>query len=237
MPKTAYITGADRGLGRALTEALLQKGYHVYAGSYMPEWPELQALGERAGDSLTVLPLDVTDRASVQAAADRIRAREDRLDLLINNAAIFRDRSGDIFGEQVEEDLLLLHRTNALGPLFVTNSVIDLLVRGEDRRLVFISSDSAQLRGQGRTQEYGYSMSKASVNMLAMMLQNRLREHGVKVLALHPGYMKTYMLGHKNNEAHIEPEVAAAGVLEQTFRDHDLDGPLYLDYTGRVMEW
>ncbi|MFC4455990.1 SDR family oxidoreductase [Deinococcus sonorensis] len=237
MERVAYVTGADRGLGRALTQALLDRGYHVYAGSHRPGWPELPALAAQHPQHLTILPLDVSNRASVQEAAARIREQHGHLDLLINNAAILTDRSGDIFQEQVEDDLLRLHRTNTLGPLFVTESVVDLLTRGTDRRLVFISSEAGQLHGQQRTREYGYAMSKAALNMLAVLLQNRLRPEGVKVLAFHPGYMKTYMLGHLNTEAHIEPEVAADGLLQQTFREHLLDGPIFMDYTGQLMDW
>ncbi|WP_058301268.1 SDR family NAD(P)-dependent oxidoreductase [Gorillibacterium timonense] len=85
---TAYVTGADRGLGLALTEGLLERGYQVYAGSYMSDWPELDRLAETYPKQLVQVPLDVSNGASVTAAADIIASQTPSLDLLINNAGI-----------------------------------------------------------------------------------------------------------------------------------------------------
>ncbi|CAM4284583.1 SDR family oxidoreductase [Paenibacillus tarimensis] len=234
--KTAYVTGCDRGLGLALARQLLERNYIVFAGEYMKAWPELGELGRFSG-RLHIVPLDVTSRESVEGAAAVIRGQTDKLDLLINNAAIFTDRSGDIFGELYDEDLLRLYNTNALGPLRVTNSVIDLLVKGRDKRLVNISSESGSIGNNWRKQEFGYSMSKAALNMQSVMLQEHLREYGIKVLALHPGYVRSYMLGKLNEDATVEADDAAAGILQETLRPHALDGPVYLDYKGNQLPW
>ncbi|PZD97649.1 short-chain dehydrogenase [Paenibacillus sambharensis] len=234
--KTSYITGCDRGLGLGLARQLLDRGYTVFAGRYMNDWPELDELAGQT-DRLHILPLDVTSETSVQEAAAAIRKNTDRLDLLINNAAIFKDRSGDIFGELHFGDMMKLYDTNTLGPLRVTHSVVDLLVKGEDKRLVNISSESGSIANNYRKQEFGYSMSKTAVNMQSVMLQEHLKEYGIKVLAFHPGYVRSYMLGKFNEHAAVEAEDSAKGILKQTLRAHELDGPIYMDYEGNLLPW
>ena len=66
--KTVFITGADRGVGYSLCECFLQGGWHVIAGQYIPAWPQLCEL-QKGWPQLDILPLDVSDTASVQAAA------------------------------------------------------------------------------------------------------------------------------------------------------------------------
>ena len=88
MDRIAFVTGADRGLGLALTAGLLERGWRVFAGQYMPDWPSLAALSAQWGEALTLTPLDVSDTASVQAAAASVAAQVEHVDLLISNAGI-----------------------------------------------------------------------------------------------------------------------------------------------------
>src|SRR5262245_4491570 len=88
MERTVLITGGDRGLGFALCAGLLKGGWHVFAGQYIPEWHELATLMNEYPKMLHILPLDVSSRESVQAAADTVKARTDHLDVLISNAGV-----------------------------------------------------------------------------------------------------------------------------------------------------
>lgn len=99
MVQTAFVTGADRGLGRALSEVLLLEGFHVYAGQYMPEWGELAVLKEKFEDRLTVLELNVDDIESVRRCAMQAENDFGYIDIVINNAAIYADRLGDLFAD------------------------------------------------------------------------------------------------------------------------------------------
>jgi len=74
MDRIAVVTGADRGLGLALTAGLLERGWRVFAGQYMPEWPELQALARRAPERLSIVGLDVASASAVRAAAPALAA-------------------------------------------------------------------------------------------------------------------------------------------------------------------
>ena len=88
MLQTSLVTGADRGLGLALCANLLQHGWNVFAGQYLPDWPELNSLAGRYPHALTLLPLDVSSIESAKKAAQIIKLKETPLDLIINNAGI-----------------------------------------------------------------------------------------------------------------------------------------------------
>lgn len=236
--KTAYVTGSDRGLGLALVKVLLSKGYKVFAGSYMPEWPELNEVKETAGDSLTIISLDVTDEDSVREAANQISQETEHLDILINNAAILKDSSGDIFEELNFDDMMKLYNTNTLGPLRVTNSVVNLLIKGEEKRLVNISSEAGSIADCWRKQEYGYSMTKTALNMQSAILNNHLKEYGVHVYAFQPGYMRSFMFGELNTEAPVEPIESATGIVNQILKEpRSVDHVSYIDYQGNPLPW
>jgi NAD(P)-dependent dehydrogenase (short-subunit alcohol dehydrogenase family) len=237
MTKFAYITGADRGLGLALSKVHLRQGYTVFAGSYMPDWPELTELKKEYEKELIIVPLDVSNLASVQSAAEIISKQTDRLDVVINNAAIFKDRSGNIFEEQNYEDMHNLYNTNTLGPLRVTHSVISLLLKGEQKSLVNISSEAASIEENWRTEGFGYSMSKTALNMQCAILQEHLQEYDIKVLAFHPGYVRSYIKGEFNEEATVEASDSAEGIYKVIQEQKDIKGHMYFDYQGRQMPW
>jgi len=237
--KTAYVTGADRGLGFELTKALLARGYRVYAGQYMPEWKELEGLKERYGDRLAVLPLDVSNLRQVSDAAEAIRASEISLDCLCNVAGIHhKDDFGTAFDGFGEEDYAAMRRcydVNALGPLRVTCSVLDLIEKGEGKAIVMISSEAGSAGGNRRDGEYGYCMSKAALNMQSAILQHSVAPLGIKVLCLHPGWIRTYIIdGKLNKQATEDPLDVANRIADMLGNDihMNLASPMYMDYRG-----
>jgi len=237
MEKTAYVTGCDRGLGLALAKVLLAEGYRVFAGSYLADWPELGELAEKE-PKLRIVPLDIGSDESVQRAADIVKAETDRLDILINNAAIYRDRSEDIFGDLYFDDMLNMYNVNTLGTLRVTHSVIDLLVKGEGKRLVNISSEAGSIADNWRKREYGYCMTKAAVNMQSAILQNHLQEYGIKVMCFHPGWVRSWMSGKFNDKATVEAIDSAKGIIAQVLKPQEITAlPSYTDYTGKPLPW
>ncbi|REK58022.1 MAG: short-chain dehydrogenase [Thermobacillus sp.] len=237
MEKTAYVTGCDRGLGLALAKVLLTEGYRVFAGSYIADWPELGELAEKE-PKLRIVPLDIGSDKSVQRAADIVKAETDHLDILINNAAIYRDRSEDIFGDLYFDDMLNMYNVNTLGTLRVTNSVIDLLVKGEGKRLVNISSEAGSIADNWRKREYGYCMTKAAVNMQSAILQNHLQEYGIKVMCFHPGWVRSWMSGKFNDKATVEAIDSAKGIIAQVLQPQEITSlPSYTDYTGKPLPW
>lgn len=223
MKLKAYVTGADRGLGLALTEVLLKNNYKVYAGSYLSDWNALDDLKKEYGDSLEIISLDVTEEQSVEEAAKIVKKDTDTLDVLINNAGIIMNRSGNILEDLYYEDMRKMYEVNTLGPLKVTHSVINLLLKGNKKLLINISSEAGSIGDCWRKKEFGYSMSKSALNMQSAILHNHLKGYGFKVLALHPGWLKSYMLGEKNMEADIEPEVSAESIYRMFIEDEIAD--------------
>jgi NAD(P)-dependent dehydrogenase (short-subunit alcohol dehydrogenase family) len=237
MEKTIYITGADRGLGLALSKVFLKSNFKVFAGRYMTDWTELDELKKDHCDDLHIFTLDVTDQQSVDQAADYIKEHAGQLDILINNAAIYKDRSEDIFGEFNYDDMIAHYNTNALGPLRVSKSVVPLLMKGDSKILANISSEAGSLADSWRKKEYGYCMSKTALNMQLTILQNQLAEYGIKVLAFHPGYVKTYIFGDFNPDATIDAIESATGIMEQILKSPAINEHMYIDYQGNKLNW
>jgi len=248
MEGNAFVTGADRGLGFALAERLLDRGWRVFAGRYLPDWPALGALAGRYEGRLHVVPLDVTDDASVQKAADAVARVTDRVDLLINNAGVISPTLERSIGEpQDDAEMRRLYDVNAVGPLRVVQSFLPLTDRSALKRLCFVSSEAGSINRCERTAWYGYCMSKAALNMGVAILHNLLRAEGYTFRVYHPGWMRTYMRGTKATEGDMEPEEAAVPALAYFVRDlaedqqastrHGADRLVMRDYLGREWPW
>lgn len=239
MTSTAFVTGADRGLGLALCAGLLARGWRVFAGQYMPDWPELAALAEQFPSALTPVPLDVAAGESVAAAAAQVAGLTPSLDLLINNAGVNSPTSRRGIREpQDYGEMNRLYATNALGPLRVVEALLPLLDAGAGKRLCFVSSEAGSINRAARTSWFGYCMSKAALNMGARLLFNDLRPQGYSFRVYHPGWIRSYISGAKNPDAELEPEEAAELALGYFLTDRaDEDALVLRDYAGREWPW
>lgn len=239
MQQTALVTGADRGLGLALCAGLLQQGWRVFAGQYLPEWPELDALAGQFPGALQVVPLDVSSLASAQAAARAVGTLTDGLDLLVNNAGVNSPTSPrEIREPQDYAEMQRLYDTNALGPLRMVEACLPLLDRGALRRLCFVSSEAGSIGGAERTAWYGYCMSKAALNMGTRLLFNLLRPEGYTFRVYHPGWVRSYIGGSKNDAADLEPAEAAVPALRYFLEVRDDEDRLALrDWEGKEWPW
>ncbi len=238
MQPTALITGADRGLGFALAVDLLEQGWRVFAGQYLPEWPALSQLARQYPDLLQVVALDVSRMDSVQAAEQAVAAATDHLDVLINNAGVISDTAEHTIRQA--QDYAEMHRlydVNALGPLRVVEAFLPLLDRGQLKRLCFVSSEAGSIKRSRRIAWYGYCMSKAALNMAVKNLFNHLGPQGYIFRLYHPGWMRTYMSGQKNEAADMEPDDAAVFALAYFLSEQDEDELVLCDYQGQEWEW
>ncbi|WP_276355137.1 SDR family NAD(P)-dependent oxidoreductase [Cohnella caldifontis] len=243
MSKVACVTGADRGLGHALTVEMLQRGYTVYAGQYMPQWEALGKLSDEWPSRIRIVRLDISSEESVREAAGRIASEAGRLDILINNAGIIAesDKTSSVFGEIDYGQIQRMYAVNALGPLRMVQALSGLLMNGETKLVVNISSEAGQVGQAWREGWYGYCMSKSALNVQSNILHNELRRRGGKVLVVHPGWMKTYMGGELSEEGDLTAEEAASQIAAVIHR-HSEDGterahPLFVDYKGEEMAW
>lgn len=240
MGKTACVTGADRGLGLAIAEWLLHNGYRVYAGQYMEPSPGLEALQMKYTDRLTLVPLDIGHGDSVKRAARIIAGTADKLDLIVNNAGIIK-RSDDatVLVDMDFDAMGELYNVNTLGALRVTNALMGLLLQGDTRLVVNISSEAGSVGRNRRDRMYGYCMSKSALNMQSSLLHNHLRRLGGQVMVFHPGWLQSYMSGKKNTEATTPPEESAAKMMAliENHRHYAGEEPAYLDLEGEAWPW
>jgi NAD(P)-dependent dehydrogenase (short-subunit alcohol dehydrogenase family) len=194
----AIVTGANRGIGLALTGALVERGATVIAAC-RSDSPGLTKLGVEVVDGV-----DVTSHTGVQRLAKAVADRS--IDLLINNAGIL------LWGDQLDsldfEGIRKQFEVNALGPLRVTAALRSRLRKGA--KVGLITSRMGSIEDNTSGGSYGYRMSKAALNMAGKSLSLDLRPVEVAVAILHPGMVKTDMVGAHGQ---VEPADAARGLL------------------------
>ncbi len=172
------ITGTSSGIGRAIASAFVAKGFEVFGTSRNPQRNEPIA-------GVELLPLDVSDQASVASAVSTVIERAGRIDVLVNNAGV------GIFGAAEESSIAQaqeLFDTNFFGLIRVTNEVLPHLRAQRSGRIVNIGSVLGFLPAP-----YGalYSASKHAVEGYSESLDHETREFGIRVSVVEPGYTDT----------------------------------------------
>ena len=234
--ETVFITGADKGLGLSLVSHFLNNGWRVFAGVYQIA-DDLQLLAPEHDSRLVSVRLDVSDMASVISAYQQVTAQTPVLDILINNAGIhLPSKPSQSLTELDLTDghLEMLLNVNTFGPLRVTQQFLPLLEKGNHKLIINISSEAGSIASCERTNDYGYCMSKAALNMQSRILQNALVSQGFQVLAIHPGWMRTDMGGEK---ADIEPAEAAEGIYQLALKPCSAEDAMYVDFRGNPLPW
>ena len=233
MSYNILITGANRGLGLALTEKFLASGHYIHAINRQDSH-ELLQLQEKYPEGLHCYSGDVTDEVSIQKAMEAIAGQVSALDIVLNNAAVHLDQAR-LPLEQVDFSVYLpVYQVNAVGPLMVVKYFLPLLRKGQMKLIVNVSSEAGSIGACCRKSEYSYCMSKAALNMASRILQNDLKEEGIKVLALHPGWFSSDMGGA---EAPIAPSEAAEQIVKLVLDPPGQDGPLFVAPNGEALEW
>ena len=203
----ALVTGANQGIGLQIAKDLVTHGFTVLVGSRNLERGE--AAAREAGPDARAIQLDVTDQASITAAAKRIHSELGRLDVLINNAAI--SNTNKLPGQSVEEyvkltrpsnvsldEMRAVWETNVFGVLAVTQAMLPLLREAPAARIVNVSSGVGSLTRnadpafQWRS-IFGpvYPASKTALNAITLAMAIELESTDIKVNAACPGFTKT----------------------------------------------
>ena len=240
MNEVVFVTGADHGLGYALCEKYLGLGFHVAAGKYPENSVNLAELKKVYPDRLEIISLDVSSTDSVKNAYSCFTGNFSRLDILINNAGILGDIHKTIYDEIDYDDIIRTFQVNSLGPLRMVNVFLPSLLNGSRKLIVNISSEAGSIGNCFRKNWFGYTMSKSALNMESALLQNELRDKGVRILLFHPGWMRTMMEGKLNENAPTLPEEAAERIMYHIdkFRDYKGDLPPYINNdTGEILPW
>jgi NAD(P)-dependent dehydrogenase (short-subunit alcohol dehydrogenase family) len=224
--KRVLITGANRGIGLELTNQCAARGDQVFAGCRNPDRAEgLRELTKKYPGKVIIFPIEVTDQASISEAESMVASLVEALDILINNAGI---NMGDEALFEVHPDTLLKTlQVNAVGPVMVVQYFRDLLVNGDDPKIVNISSESGSISKMTWFRGYGYYGSKAAENMYTRALAFDPETGGITIIAMHPGWVRTDMGGP---DAHLSPTESSEGILKIT------DG-LTPDDNGKFYTW
>ncbi|ASO19708.1 NAD(P)-dependent dehydrogenase (short-subunit alcohol dehydrogenase family) [Actinoalloteichus hoggarensis] len=223
--RTALITGANRGLGRAVAAVLHARGLRVVLAG-RDRTSVAEAVAEMGGPASGCV-LDVTDAASVAAA----RALIGPVDVLVNNAGVLRDGGTD----PLTVDLDLVRDTlavNVLGSWRVSQAFVPDMVSRRWGRVVFVSSGTGSFANGLFTGAPGYSVSKTALNGLTTMLAAQTENTGVLVNAVNPGPTRTRMMPR----AERTPEEAAELIADAALLPDD--GPSGRFLRGdRVLAW
>jgi len=236
--KRVLVTGGSRGLGLEFVRQYLARGCRVVAASRgAGESQDLARLKAEHGDRLTVCTADVSDVASRRRLREDVAEEFEGLDLLIHSAGI---SSGNEefrfeFGELDQDDLARTFLVNAIAPLMLTEQLVPLLEKGESPVVVSISSDSGSISQQCFPGRYGYCASKTALNMITKTLSVELRDRGIIVVALHPGWVKTTMAYTEN--APLEPADSITGMIDVIDSLAPRDSGRFIDRQRNEMQW
>ncbi len=195
---TTLVTGTNKGIGLQICTQLQERGDDVIAVCRTPS-PELTNLGVRI-----IEDIDVSDAESIDKLKSELEGH--KLDVLINNAGILK---GDRFGNLDYEVILEQFRVNALGPLRVTEALVDNLNDGS--KVAIVSSRVGSIEDNGSGGNYGYRASKTAVNQIGMNLKHELAPRGIAVVLLHPGLVATDLTGGRG----ISAADSARGIIER----------------------
>lgn len=222
--QVALVTGATRGIGRAIADALVDRGATVYAGAR--DTVDITASDRRA------VELDVTAESEIAAATDRIADEVGRLDILVNNAGVF-PRS-DPLHEMDTADLDRTLDVNLRGPTLVTKHALPPLLEREGGRVVTLSSGLGQFtKGQMGGDYPPYRLSKVGVGGLTAYLDGEYGDQGLLANAVSPGWVHTDMGG---DAAPRSPEKGAeTPAWLARFRPGSPSGRLWED--KEIIEW
>lgn len=196
--KTVLITGANRGIGLDLATQLQQKGCQVIVACRNSS-SELEAIGCQVETGF-----DVGNEKSVKQLADKLA--NTKLDLLINNAGILASMGLDSLDYDAMRQQFEI---NTLGPLRVTENFLPNLSKGS--KVAIITSRMGSI-ADGSGGQYGYRVSKTAVNMVGSCLAYDLKDQGIAVALLHPGYVRT---GMTDNQGLINTDESASGLIQR----------------------
>jgi NAD(P)-dependent dehydrogenase (short-subunit alcohol dehydrogenase family) len=214
--RLALVTGANQGVGLEVVKKLVAAGHTVLLGSRDLAKGEVAA--KAIGEGAIALQIDVTDQASITAAAAFVKEKFGYLDLLVNNAAISNTLKGNKSLQEYAQiskasnvsldEVRAIWETNVFGVLAVYQAMLPLLREGSDARIVNVSSGVGSLT-LNSSQEWpyramyspGYSVSKTALNGITLTMMIELEKTNIKVNLVSPAFTSTALNGYEGTES------------------------------------
>ncbi|KAJ4295094.1 hypothetical protein N0V90_007103 [Kalmusia sp. IMI 367209] len=245
------ITGANSGIGFATAKVLVcsSDAFHVIIASRTLEkakaaQAEIETLNPKG--SLSTIILDVTIKESIEDAAARVKQAYGRLDVLVNNAGV-----GGMSIEDVYTQFRYVLDTNVIGPAVVSAAFRPLLLESKNPYSIYVSNGARTLVRNAlqkpahfnrfRDGQHAYQVSKAALNMLAVLEARDYGEQGLKVFAFSPGFVKSNIRGPSEEQKNGwggagDPEIAGETVLDILTGKRDKDVGKLVHKDG-VYDW
>jgi len=222
---TVLVTGASRGLGRALAEFYAADGWRVIAC--------IRKVSSEKAAGMLYHPLDVSDAASIEALGKRLEGKA--IDVVINNAAVRGDIGG--LASLKADDFMEVMRVNALAPLLIARTLRPNLLAGQRKLVVNISSRAGSL-AEGTLDDddgdYAYRCSKAALNMATVKLAQDFQHDGITVVSMHPGWIRSEMGGP---DAVVDVAESAQGLKTLIDTTTMAATGSFRAYDGKTVSW
>lgn len=230
MPQTLLITGANRGIGLALTRLYAQEGWQIHACCRHPEQADdlLRLAGDYPGLSLHAL--DVAESDQIRTLARQLSGP---IDILFNNAGIYGP-ADTRFGHTDEQAWLECLRVNCIAPMKMAEAFVEQLASSQRKTLANLTSKMGSMADNGSGGSYLYRSSKAALNAVMKSAAIDLRPRGIKVALLHPGWVKTDMGGPNAEISTAQSASQMRTILEQMRLE---DSGTFYDIDGSIIPW
>lgn len=213
--RVALVTGASRGIGKAIALRLAKDGRHVVL-SARTEGPlsEVKAQIEAAGGSASTLAVDVADGAALQAGVEKVAAEQGRLDILVNNAGITKD---GLILRMSDEDFMAVLQTNLVSSFVTCRAAARAMMKNRFGRIVNIASTSGVVGNAGQA---NYAAAKSGLIGLTKTVARELGGKGVTANVIAPGYIETDMTSGLPQE--VKDKITEAVVVKRLGTPEDI---------------
>lgn len=256
---SVLITGCNRGLGLGLAKAFLSSSEpptHLFAACRAPAHADqLQQLAEDHRDVVHVIQLDVTEKADYQRVVDQVAevVGDEGLNVLVNNAAISTKNKS--LADVTQEDMVSAFNVNCVAPLFLTKAFLHLLERAANksqagaaslsiRRAAVIQISSApgprfhlQQAAGTHTGNYAYRTSKRALDCVCLSLAMDVKEKGILVVCINPGWVNTDMGGPNATRSAMDVKTCTTHMMHTINQLGDEDHGTFLQWDGQRLRW
>jgi len=224
---TILITGANRGLGLEFARQYKEDGWNVLACCRNPEEGK-----ELSKITSNIYKLDVSNFEQIDKLASLLKGES--IDVLINNAGISGNGSKNKFGSMNYDDWEKTMRINCMAPFKLSEALIENVEKSEEKTIVSITSKMGSIGDNELGRAYIYRSSKSALNMTMKSLSIDLKEKGIKIAVLHPGWVKTDMGGPN---ALIDVETSISGMKKVINNLTEDQSGKFFDYSGKEVDW
>jgi len=226
------ITGANRGIGLEMVKYSLEQGWRIFACCRNPHNAEnLFNIAKLSNGQISVHIADMLELSTVQALSYELR--NDPIDILINNAGIYGSDK-HTFGAVDVDSWLQTFQVNTIAPLKMVEAFAEQLMMGKRKVVACMSSKMGSMADNGYGSSYIYRSSKAALNSVVKSLSIDLKEKGILVLALHPGWVETDMGGQN---AEISTRECVLQIFNNLSQLSIEDSGRFIDIDGTDIPW